>query len=231
MKNQLKRSDNEVEATISSDDNCSCDAVISRYSKSLFGRSLSDAALATHASAANLELQKQWDTGYVDMQGHYDEAYEKIMAFSGRSYEGKRWFYLVAKPFNDKFEKYEEWYGSRLFPQNVIRQIQKIDKKMEYFYVVERNAAKPHVNILFNVDLSNVDKISALHDTNRYRAHYWVDQLPDLGDRQRVAKYIIKEFKIRLMYRPEDYAHKYKTESTQRQLRTRCQNEERILRA
>lgn len=207
------RSVNEAEADSTSDNDC-IEASIKNCCFSLFPRSNSSTT-ASGNTCPITTCDEENDTTFI---AHIQNPWftKKIMTFVTRSYDDNDWFYLVAKPYDDKYEKYEHWYKDRLFPQNVVRRIQKMIlsekesvKVLSYFYVVEKDSAKPHVNIIFTLPKKYTNQVLAMHNRNMYRSRYHVEQLQDLGDRIRVADYIIKETKIREFTKKIDFDYRY----------------------
>lgn len=109
--------------------------------------------------------------------------------FYKRSYEGKKWYYVVAVPYTKQYESNLDYYESANALRAIIKGL-KIDKKKDAVLITkEIMANKVHYNILICTDKNMMD----LHRKNGFRFSYDIQELDNLGNRERVFYYMIKE--------------------------------------
>jgi len=114
------------------------------------------------------------------------------------SVEYDKCYYIVAKPYNKDYEQYKNWFTSKEAFEHVRKQF----KLKNYFLTLERNSAKPHLNILmFTNDTSPMQK----HDTATNYYKYHVEEIESVNHLSNVCEYIIKESKDRVMKEGIDY--------------------------
>lgn len=116
------------------------------------------------------------------------------------SYENKSldgYYFIVAKPFNDKYEMYYDWYKSKKAFKAVLRMCK---EPSEYFMTREVLASKAHINLICK---SDHDLVTLLHGKDKFRYRYHV--VPVLTHIERVIEYIIKESKLREFRIDDDY--------------------------
>lgn len=116
-----------------------------------------------------------------------------------RTYESPfQWYLVVFKPFNKPYLK-----DSAYFSIKGIDKCRKLFKRpLAYIFTRETEAKKVHINAIV---LSDQD-LNRLHDQSycsKYKLH--VQQLHNVGDRQRALAYITKEHSKRTFTKYLDY--------------------------
>lgn len=128
----------------------------------------------------------QWDI-------HQSAMYTVI----GRTYDNpKKWYFVVAKPFNDAYAKHFAWYEHKGL--DAIKK--KIGKADVIIGTKEIKAAKVHVNFLVCCDSLPFEDGC---NTRKYKLAVY--ELAHIGDRERVLAYILKESEDRTFVQYSDY--------------------------
>lgn len=113
-----------------------------------------------------------------------------------RTYEVGKWYFVVAKPFDNTYNSSIEWYRHKGL--DAIRK--KLGKCNAYIGTKEVNSQKVHVNYVVNTV-----ELPFVHGCNTHKYKLYVSELKTLGDRTRCLDYILKESNTRTFEEYSDY--------------------------
>lgn len=113
--------------------------------------------------------------------------------------DSAKWYYITFKPFDDSYAKLRNWYS--------VKGIESCASKVKSYKAKglltrETEAAKEHINALVccDQDLTHLHDKVFNHKYKMYAVH-----AKDHEDRQRLFKYITKEFDARPAIKYKDY--------------------------
>lgn len=158
-----------------------------QYQEYAFLEETSEASVGEAEAEANLKMVADiWKTNF--------SFFKTIM---NRSYENRKWYLVVFKPFNHSYKMHYEWYQHK-----GLDACRKYFKDVDFLLLTkEEEAAKTHVNALVCTKTPPVDGRS----TRKYKL--CVKPVPGLGDRLYVLNYICKESLIRTFELYRDYMY------------------------
>lgn len=146
----------------------------------------------------DIELEDDDNKIIENLFHNYEYLFNMFLPYVLRSYEQPtNWYYVVAKPYNDKYEKYRSWYES----YQAVRTIKRKFEPSTSLITREKEAAKVHLNML----CTSEQDLTKFHDKNCFKYRYHVQKITGLYGRASVLMYILKEAKQRRMQEFKDY--------------------------
>lgn len=131
---------------------------------------------------------------------NYHFWYGKLKPFIERSYENMKWYFIVCSPYNRTYIKDRKFYDSNRSIRAILRAT---GSPAHSIITREIVATKTHRNMLVVTDKD----LMKLHDTNKYRYHYHVQEVVNFWNRDRCLTYMLKEGYRRRLQCPKDISY------------------------
>lgn len=144
---------------------------------------------------------KEDTEGYEYIQESLDRKYRQLL----KLYQSKcehvpsyGWYYVVFKPFNKTYEKYEDFYNNKQY-EATRKSIYKYCKPRVVMGMLEQRATKTHTHFLVQTQT----ELTNIHDKNTNKHRIYCVRVEEPLE---VVPYLIKESGLRPVYEYTDYA-------------------------